>query len=88
VRIEGLPHTRFQQSSEFKLYRPRNLNLAAPDELLAAENLETIQLNGFELSIDEDAPVGQRVKLVALPMSKDTQFGPAGKSHRGVSAAT
>jgi DNA mismatch repair protein PMS2 len=58
---------------------PRNLNLAAPDELLAAEHLDMLQLNGFELSIDEDAPVGQRVKLVALPVSKDTQFGLPGE---------
>lgn len=39
------------------------------------DHVEVLKMNGFELLIDEEAPVGQRVKLVALPLSKGTSFG-------------
>ena len=54
---------------------PRALGLPAHDELTAIEHAPMLRLNGFELAIDEDAPVGHRVKLVAQPVSKDTVFG-------------
>lgn len=43
------------------------------------EHLDLLRLNGFEVLIDEDADVGQRVKLLAQPVSKDTVFGVEGE---------
>ncbi|KAF8318503.1 DNA mismatch repair protein MutL [Clavulina sp. PMI_390] len=56
------------------LLRPRALELAASDEVTAAENLEVLKANGFEVSFSEDLPVGQRLHLVAQPQSKSTVF--------------
>lgn len=36
-------------------------------------------MNGFELAIDENAELGQRVSLLALPVSKGTEFGVDGE---------
>lgn len=59
-----------------KLFQPRRLELTAADELVAMENLDVLRSNGFEVVIDDDAPVGhgERVKLVAQPVSKGTTF--------------
>lgn len=38
-----------------------------------------LRINGFEVLVDEEANVGQRVKLVGQPVSKDTTFGIEGK---------
>ena len=54
--------------------RPRPLELSAADELVAIEKLEVLRSNGFEVSVNEDAPARERVKLVAQPISKDTVF--------------
>lgn len=56
---------------------PRALGLPSHDEITALEHVDMLRLNGFELAVDEDAPVGHRVKLVAQPVSKDTVFGVA-----------
>ena len=53
--------------------RPRELNLTASDELLAIEHQEVLRFNGFEIEVDEDAQAGQRIKLVAMPVSKATK---------------
>lgn len=45
------------------------------------ENLDVLRMNGFEVTVDEEAPVGQRVKLVAQPVSKKTVFGVEGESY-------
>ncbi|SCV70211.1 BQ2448_1605 [Microbotryum intermedium] len=58
-----------------RLLRPRTLHLLAQDELLAIEHAKTLRLNGFEVLLDEDARVGERVKLVAQPVSGSTTFG-------------
>lgn len=58
-----------------RLLRPRPLELTAADELLAIERLDVLRQNGFDLQIDEDAPAHQRVKLTAIPVSKNTAFG-------------
>lgn len=39
-------------------------------------------MNGFELLIDEEADVGQRVKLLAQPVSQRTVFGIEGKKRK------
>ncbi|TFK51203.1 DNA mismatch repair protein MutL [Heliocybe sulcata] len=58
------------------LFRPEALELTTADELLAIENLEVLRQNGFDISVDEDAAPGrgQRLKLVARPVSKGTVF--------------
>lgn len=62
------------------LIRPRSLNLPSHEEIIAIENVEILRLNGFDVLINEDADIGQRVKLIAQPVSKDTVFGVEGSS--------
>lgn len=64
------------------LYRPKPLELTAADELTAIENLGVLRANGFEVDIDEEKPPGrgERVKLVAMPVSKETVFDFKGES--------
>ncbi|GAA5827519.1 hypothetical protein JCM11251_003846 [Rhodosporidiobolus azoricus] len=57
-----------------RLIAPRTLNLPAHDEITAMEHLDILRLNGFDVLIDEEANVGERVKLLAQPVSKDTVF--------------
>ncbi|KLT42955.1 DNA mismatch repair protein MutL [Cutaneotrichosporon oleaginosum] len=58
------------------LIKPRAMQLTAADELVAMENLDVLKANGFEVTVDEDAPpgCGQRVSLRAMPVSKETTF--------------
>lgn len=49
------------------------MELPASDELLAIEHENVLRFNGFEIEVDEDAPVGQRIKLVSMPISKSTK---------------
>jgi len=64
------------------MYSPRPVELTASDEMVALENLQILQQNGFELDVNEDNPVGQgsRLKLTAQPVSKDTVFDMKGRS--------
>ncbi|THH15413.1 hypothetical protein EW146_g5056 [Bondarzewia mesenterica] len=59
-----------------RLFRPRELELTAADELLAIENIDILKQNGFEIDIGDDMESrdAQRVKLVAQPVSKSTVF--------------
>jgi DNA mismatch repair protein PMS2 len=52
------------------------MQLTAGDEIVAMENLDVLKANGFEVDVDEEqAPGrGERVKLIAMPVSKDTVF--------------
>ncbi|KAK9895469.1 DNA mismatch repair protein MutL [Cystobasidium minutum MCA 4210] len=56
-----------------RLIKPRMIELPASDELLAIEHENVLRFNGFEIEVDEDAPVGQRIKLVSMPISKSTK---------------
>lgn len=58
-----------------RLIQPRALELSATDELVAAQHLDALATNGFEVQIDEDAPAGSRCSLVSQPVSKDIVFG-------------
>ncbi|KAI0263552.1 hypothetical protein BC834DRAFT_886174 [Gloeopeniophorella convolvens] len=58
-----------------RLFSPRVLELTAADELIALENMEVLQQNGFEVALDEELLAGRRLKLVAQPVSKNTEFG-------------
>lgn len=62
-----------------RLCRPRTLNLPSHDEITAMEHLDMLHMNGFEVVVDEEAPLGERVKLAAQPVSKGTEFGVAGE---------
>lgn len=59
-----------------KLFQPRPLELTAADELVAIENVDILRSNGFDVVIDDEARAGhgERVKLVAQPVSKSTTF--------------
>lgn len=45
------------------------------DEHLAMDCKPVLEANGFKISIDEEAPSGQRVKLLTHPVSKNTTLG-------------
>ena len=38
-----------------------------------------LQQNGFEVAVEEDQPAGRRLKLVAQPVSKNTEFDIQGR---------
>ncbi|KFZ17603.1 hypothetical protein V502_04509 [Pseudogymnoascus sp. VKM F-4520 (FW-2644)] len=57
-----------------RLVKPKPLSLTAVEEEIVIEHLEALETNGFLLSIDHDAPVGERCHLVALPLSRETTF--------------
>lgn len=45
------------------------------------ENLDIFASNGFGLTVDEDAPYGQgeKIRLIAMPISKETTFDEKGQ---------
>jgi len=56
------------------LVRPKQLDLMAMDEEIVKDNIDTLKANGFSVEVDEDAPSGQKCKLLTLPMSENTVF--------------
>jgi DNA mismatch repair protein PMS2 len=74
-----------------KLIRPRPLDLSAGDRVVALENLEVLQSNGFEVEVghlgeerqedgdgDEESAEGGQLFLVSQPVSKSTAFDMSG----------
>ena len=61
--------------------RPRPRELTVRDEIIAMDNLDILKSNGFEVSVDEDkAPGrGERISLMAMPISQETTFDFKGK---------
>jgi len=59
-----------------------NLELSPVDEMIVMDNVEVFRANGFDFKIDEDAAPTQRLKLIAYPFSKNTEFGVQGNHHR------
>jgi DNA mismatch repair protein PMS2 len=59
------------------LVRPKQLELTAVEEEVLMENYSALEKNGFIVSIDtsENEPIGQRCKLISLPLSKEVTFG-------------
>lgn len=59
-----------------RLVYPRTLELTAIEEEIILENNSTLLKNGFLVSIDQSGnlPVGQRCKLLSLPMSREVTF--------------
>lgn len=62
--------------------RPRVLELTAADELVALENMAVLQQNGFEVGLEVDQPAGRRLRLLAQPVSKNTEFDVQGKDRQ------
>jgi DNA mismatch repair protein PMS2 len=63
--------------------------LTAADEITVMENLDIFASNGFGLIVDEDAPYGQgeKIRLIAMPVSKETTFDEKGQeSHSTIFA--
>ncbi|KAF2101655.1 DNA mismatch repair protein MutL [Rhizodiscina lignyota] len=60
-----------------RLVQPRTLELTAVEEEIILEHPSALSQNGFQIEIDTsgDKPVGQRCRLVSLPMSKEVVFG-------------
>ncbi|KFY37486.1 hypothetical protein V494_04739 [Pseudogymnoascus sp. VKM F-4513 (FW-928)] len=57
-----------------RLVKPKPLSLTAVEEEIVIEHLDALETNGFILSVDHDAPVGERCHLVSLPLSRETTF--------------
>ena len=59
-----------------RLVHPHLLDLTAIEEEIILENNTALTRNGFLVDIDTsgDSPVGQRCKLVSLPMSREVTF--------------
>jgi DNA mismatch repair ATPase MutL len=62
------------------LVRALPLETTAAEEAIIVDNLAVFQRNGFGLAVDEQAAVGRRLALTAVPFSKGVQFG-AGDVH-------
>lgn len=58
-----------------KLVVPQPLELTAMNESILLDNLDVFERNGFKFEIDKDADAMKRVKLSAIPLSKNTEFG-------------
>lgn len=58
------------------LVQPRTLQLTAIEEEIILENNDALLKNGFLVDIDTsgDTPVGQRCRLLSLPMSREVTF--------------
>lgn len=56
------------------LARHKPLYLMARDEEIVKDNVDNLKANGFIFEIDENAPSGQKCKLLTLPMSENTVF--------------
>jgi len=60
-----------------KLIHPQQLQLSAADEMLAIENIDILQQNGFDIVVNNDEerdPTVPRISLAGLPISKETVF--------------
>ena len=57
------------------LIAPLPFEATASEELTIIDHLDLFKKNGFHLNVNHDAPVGTKLKLVAVPFSKKTNFG-------------
>lgn len=64
-----------------RIFSPKKLELSAADELIVMDHIHVFEKNGFRLSVDKDAPVSQRVQLLAVPHSKSIVFNEDGMIH-------
>jgi DNA mismatch repair protein PMS2 len=59
---------------------PKVLELTAVEEITVMDHLDMLELNGFGVQVDDSAPVGGRVRLVAQPVSGNTSWDVSGES--------
>lgn len=59
-----------------RLVQPKTLELTAIEEEVIMENIASLESNGFNVKIDDsgESPVGSRVQLLSLPLSRETTF--------------
>jgi DNA mismatch repair protein PMS2 len=59
-----------------RLVHPLVLDLTAVEEEIVIENVLALEKNGFVVEVDTsgDQPIGQRCKLLSLPLSKEVVF--------------
>ncbi|KAH8911348.1 hypothetical protein BR93DRAFT_328645 [Coniochaeta sp. PMI_546] len=70
--FERLQSTTVVQSQ--RLVQPKTLELTAMEEEVIMENISALEANGFKVRIDDESPVGSRVQLLSLPLSRETTF--------------
>ncbi|RHZ57111.1 ATP-binding mismatch repair protein PMS1 [Aspergillus thermomutatus] len=60
-----------------RLVQPKRLDLTAVEEEIVIENRPALEKNGFVVEVDDSGnePIGQRCKLISLPLSKEVVFG-------------
>jgi DNA mismatch repair protein PMS2 len=60
-----------------RLVRPKQLDLTAVEEEILIENSMALEKNGFLIHIDTEGEeaIGQRCRLISLPLSKEVTFG-------------
>lgn len=71
--FERLQSTTVVQSQ--RLVQPKTLELTAMEEEVMVENVSALEANGFQVRVDDEKPVGSRVQLLSLPLSRETTFG-------------
>ncbi|KAI1821881.1 hypothetical protein F4861DRAFT_551218 [Xylaria intraflava] len=59
-----------------RLVHPKALELTAMEEDIIQQNMSALETNGFVVSFDDsgDQPVGNRCRLLSLPLSRETTF--------------
>ncbi|KAK4140645.1 uncharacterized protein C8A04DRAFT_14746 [Dichotomopilus funicola] len=75
--FERLQATTTVQSQ--RLVQPKTLDLTALEEEIILEHLPDLERNGFTVHVDTSGaqPVGSRVQLLSLPLSRETTFSVA-----------
>ncbi|KAL2267764.1 hypothetical protein VTJ83DRAFT_5041 [Remersonia thermophila] len=75
--FERLQATTTVQSQ--RLVQPKALELTALEEEIILEHIPQLERNGFQVAVDTSGakPVGQRVQLLSLPLSRETTFSVA-----------
>ncbi|KAL1842616.1 hypothetical protein VTJ49DRAFT_4664 [Mycothermus thermophilus] len=75
--FERLQATTTVQSQ--RLVQPKTLELTALEEEIILEHIPQLERNGFQVAVDTSGakPVGQRVQLLSLPLSRETTFSVA-----------
>ncbi|KAM7182839.1 mismatch repair endonuclease PMS2 [Naviculisporaceae sp. PSN 640] len=75
--FERLQATTTVQSQ--RLVQPKPLELTAVEEEIILENISALESNGFAVQVDTsgEKPVGSRVLLTSLPLSRETTFSVA-----------
>jgi len=63
------------------LVHPLPIEVTAAEEMTIMDNIPVFKKNGFHFEINQDADVTKRLRLISLPMSKQTQFGVSGILH-------